>query len=282
MANIELVSARTSDGVKLDGVMFWNAEKELTPPVGLVFVHGVAHNFYNTPLRYFAEHLADDGYRTIVMNTRGHDWISESPKGASLMGAAFELMEHSLLDLDAFLGFLEEKGLQRIGLVGHSLGAAKVIEYQSKRKRNSVKAVISCSCAELSYDERHQKFENFDEIHSDAEWMVNEKRPEEIFRLKRLDGTTNFYSARTLIDKYGPNDKANALRHVRSITCPILLLSGKEESRLNRFSKRLYDEAKDGMKTIFDIAGADHYYEGHEDEMKKIMSDWLELNLMRQ
>ena len=100
---ISFVSAETSDGVKLDGVMFWNPEKELVSPVGLVFVHGVAHNFYSTPLRYFAEHLADDGYRTLVMNTRGHDWISESQKGASLMGAAFELMEQSLLDLDALV-----------------------------------------------------------------------------------------------------------------------------------------------------------------------------------
>jgi len=67
----QLCTFRTADQERLHGLLF-------TPPaaqsdLALVFVHGVAMNFYLPPLATFGQELAKRGFHSFVINTRGVD-----------------------------------------------------------------------------------------------------------------------------------------------------------------------------------------------------------------
>ena len=84
----QLCTFRTDDAERFHGLLF-------TPPnqpsdLALVFVHGVAMNFYLPPFSVFGQELAERGHHCFVINTRGHDWISRAGNLTKFGGAAYE------------------------------------------------------------------------------------------------------------------------------------------------------------------------------------------------
>jgi predicted alpha/beta-fold hydrolase len=72
----QLLSFTTMDDETLHGLLFTPAD-ELSD-LALLFVHGVAMNFYLPPLAVFGQAIAERGYHGFVINTRGHDWINRA------------------------------------------------------------------------------------------------------------------------------------------------------------------------------------------------------------
>ena len=132
----EICTFRTSDNERLHGALFTPAK---TPPdLALLFVHGVAMNFYLPPLFVFGQELAERGFHSFVINTRGHDWISRAGNLTKFGGSAYENLEDCLPDLDGALDYLKKRDYRRFILIGHSLGAIKSIIYQGTRRRADI------------------------------------------------------------------------------------------------------------------------------------------------
>src|SRR5262249_60462683 len=79
---------KTADNERLHGLLF-------TPPsddsdMALLFIHGVAMNFYLPPLAIFGQELAQRRYHCFVINTRGHDWIARVGNLTKFGGSAYE------------------------------------------------------------------------------------------------------------------------------------------------------------------------------------------------
>ena len=104
------------------------------PRAALLFVHGVAMNFYLPPLFTLGNELASRGFHSFVINTRGHDWISRAGNLAKFGGAAYENLGDCLPDLDGALEHLQQRNYRRFVLIGHSLGAE--VHAQGKRFRS--------------------------------------------------------------------------------------------------------------------------------------------------
>src|SRR6266705_4544255 len=107
----EFFSFKTADNERLHGLLF-------TPPrspsdLALLFVHGVAMNFYLPPLVIFGQELAQRGYHCFVINTRGHDWVTRAGNLTAFGGAAYETFEDALTDLDGALAYLAAQGYRR-------------------------------------------------------------------------------------------------------------------------------------------------------------------------
>ncbi|MAH22065.1 MAG: hypothetical protein CMO12_04580 [Thaumarchaeota archaeon] len=270
MNQLDLVTVRTADELELEAAVFGEGKK------GVVLIHGVGNSFYRTPLLAVAKVLGNNGYMVLCPNTRGHDWIARSTNGQKVMGASFETIEESLLDIDAFIEFLRSSGCEEVALVGHSLGAAKVIYYSATRNSSDlVKTVISCSSADMAYERRHEKYDGFDEVLTHAQRAISEDRPLEILELKKKDGTHEYYSAKTLVNKYGPEDRANGLNHVRLVKVPLLLLVGGKETRTIRTTHMLDKASVSPRKEIVVIEGAEHFYSEHEGEVAAALLKWL-------
>jgi len=172
----QLCTFKTADNERLHGLLFTSPSDD--SDMALVFIHGVAMNFYLPPLAIFGQELTQLRYHCFVINTRGHDWIARVGNLTKFGGSAYENLEDCLFDLDGALNYLENRGYRRFVLIGHSLGAIKSIIYQGTRQRDDVVGIVSCSAPKQFYSERISRQPEFRETIERAETMVAEGKGE--------------------------------------------------------------------------------------------------------
>ena len=272
--NIEtrLLNFKTADRETLHGLLF--TPRESKSDLALLFVHGVANNFYLPPLPTFGQALADRGYHCYVINTRGHDWISRAGNLTKFGGAAYETFEDSAKDYDGALDRLSGEGYKRFVLVGHSLGCVKSLLYQGTRQRSDVVGVISCSCPRQFYSARAEEQPEFEQLMAKAEEMVAQGAGEELIRAW-TSGAMGLFSARTYVAKYGKHEINDVRPHAGRLGCPHLVIAGgAEHPFFPRYAKELA-EAGGETATYKLVSGSDHFYFGHESEVIEIIADWL-------
>ncbi len=143
----ELVKTITSDGLELSG--FWMDQKS---DVAVFHTHGTAGDFYtHSFIEIEGEALAEKNISFLSANNRGHDVFADirtydnDHVSWKTIGGAYEVFEESFLDIDAWITFLEARGVKEIILQGHSLGANKTVYYQYKKHDAHVKAFIHLS-----------------------------------------------------------------------------------------------------------------------------------------
>ncbi len=286
---VDLVQARTIDGVRLDGA--WRssetsgAEGSSTSVVDLaICVHGTGANFYGSsfwdPL---AKRLLDQGTDVLVVNTRGHDLMSTAATlgGGTHGGAAYEIVDDCRFDIAAWCKFAAERGRQRVALVGHSLGALKSIYAIGQDEAPSVACVVAISAPHLS----HERFaasraaETFLSSYTAAQQLVDEGLGEELMKI--TFPIPYVITARGFLDKYGPEKRYDLYRWIRRVACPVLAVYGGEEIRQNVAFEGVPDQleaiaAEDVSQLQVEvIADADHFYAAARPELASRVCRWL-------
>jgi len=268
----EICTFKTSDNERLHGAL-------LTPPqspadLALVFVHGVAMNFYLPPLFLFGQELAARGYHCFVINTRGHDWICRAGNLTRFGGSAYENLEDCLADLDGALAFLGARGYRRFVLVGHSLGAIKSIIYQGTRRRSDMAGIVSCSAPKQFYSERVARQPKFRELIEQAESMVSDGRGDDLMSVA-VGATPGIFSARTHLDKYGKDDRNDCRPYAKSLGCPLLAIVGGAEPKLfHEYAQEIVANA--GADATYEqVDGGNHFYNRHIAQIVEVIDRWL-------
>ena len=235
---VDLVQVTASDGVRLHGALETPAPPlDVTAPRDAAVdawlcIHGTGSNFYAaSTLGGLAPKLLASGAAVLRANTRGHDVICTGPStgGHALLGAAFERVSEAPLDLRAWIDFLQTRGFQRIGLLGHSLGAIKAILTMAGDNPPPVKVLVAASPPRLSYEHFRQSrrgvefLENF----ATAEKLVASGRGEELLLVQFP--IAYYVTAAKFIDRYGPAENYNILRMLDRVTVPTLMTYGSAE-----------------------------------------------------
>jgi pimeloyl-ACP methyl ester carboxylesterase len=264
---------KTSDNERLHGAL-------LTPPnkpsdTALIFVHGVAMNFYLPPLFTFGQQLTARGYHSFVINTRGHDWISRAGNLTKFGGSAYENLEDCIPDLDAAIEFLRHHGYRRFILIGHSLGAIKSIIYQGTQQRRDIVSIVSCSAPKQFYSERVARQPKFRELIEHAEALVNNGKSEELLSVG-VGATPGIFTARTHINKYGRGDGNDCRPHAKNVGCPMLAIAGGAEPPFFHEYAQEIAAAAGGQSRYQCVDGASHFYNRHTHQMVEIIDGWLE------
>jgi pimeloyl-ACP methyl ester carboxylesterase len=268
----EICTFKTCDNERLHGAL-------LTPPgdrsdLALVFVHGVAMNFYLPPLFTFGQELAARSHHCFVINTRGHDWISRAGNLSKFGGSAYETLDDCLADLDGALGFLISRSYSRFVLVGHSLGAIKSLIYQGTRRRADVAGIVSCSAPKQFYSERVERQPKFRDLIEQAESMVQNGKSDELMFIP-VGATPGIFSARTHLDKYGKEDRNDCRPYAKNVGCPLLAIAGGAEPPFfHEYAQELVANAG-GSSTYEKVEGANHFYNRHTREMVDLIERWL-------
>jgi pimeloyl-ACP methyl ester carboxylesterase len=127
----------TSDGVRLEGRVFGPADAS----AGVV----LAHMLPADQTSWFDEAgvLAEMGYRVLTFNFRGY-----CPGGDGGCSDGRKDVNATPIDLTAAVGFLRDEGVQRVGLVGASMGGTASLIVASQLGRD-VAAVVTLSAPQV-------------------------------------------------------------------------------------------------------------------------------------
>jgi pimeloyl-ACP methyl ester carboxylesterase len=268
----EICTFKTADNEHLHGAL-------LTPPnkksdTALIFVHGVAMNFYLPPLFNFGRELAERSHHCFVINTRGHDWISRAGNLTKFGGSAYENLTDCVADLDGAIEFLKRHHYRRFVFIGHSLGAIKAIIYQGTQQRADVIGIVSCSAPKQFYSERVARQPRFRELIEQAERMVQEGNGEALMSVN-VGATPGLFTARTHLDKYGKDDNNDCRPHAKNVGCPLLAIVGGAEPPFFHEYAREIAAAAGGRSEYRFVDGANHFYNRHTKEIVEIIHRWL-------
>ena len=267
----ELSEFTTADHQTLHGLLY---TPEGPPDArAVLLVHGVSGTFYQRPYPLLGEALAQRGFTTLVANNRGHDWVTRAGDGAPRMGATYEIFEDCVHDIDAGLASLAERGFKQFVLVGHSLGAAKVVYYQGTRRRGDVAGVAACSAPMLFYSTRRLEQPDFDERIARAQALVAEGKGEELFHAQAGAGP-GLFSARTYVNKYGPEEGTDVRPLAAGLGCPLLAVAGSREHTPTfvPYARELAERAGGTAEIVED---ATHSYAGYEDQIGELIASWI-------
>ena len=276
--NQRLVRTRSEDDVRLDGVLHLprsEAEHSDRWPADLVMlVHGTSGNFYEPGiLEHVAASVAASGTPALRINTRGHDGLVGSRGGAAL-----EHIDECRLDLRAWISWARENGSQHTILVGHSMGGVKSI-YATAAQAVDPLAIIAISpprfCHRMYQD--HPQADAFREDYAVASELVAEGRGEELIQVRQP--LPIWIRAAGYIEKYGPEDRYDLVKHLPRVGCPVLVLvGGQTVKRSPAFSSLPDDLASLELPTarlsIEVIAEANMHYTNDHDEPLRRAEDW--------
>jgi dienelactone hydrolase len=274
---VELVSCTTSDGVRLDGALRHGEPRTLAVDAALC-IHGAHSNFY-TPLFYdgVGEHMLPAGVAVLRVNTRGHDDVFM--QGPRRLGGGFEIVDDCKLDIAAWLDYLESRGYQHILLWGHSLGAVKAAYYMAGEPDPRVVCAIASSPPRFNYAMELARPDPsaFAGPMQAAQALVAAGKPDDVVETKVPIAC--LFSAGAYVDKYGPDDRYDYIRHLQTISAPFLVTVGGEETTY------YYDDIRAHGPHIREhhpnlsyslIDGANHVYNTRIDELWACVHDWLQ------
>jgi pimeloyl-ACP methyl ester carboxylesterase len=203
-----------------------------------------------------------------------------SAGGRALQGAAFERVDQAPLDVIAWLDFLKRSGFERVGILGHSLGAVKAIFTLSGDNPPEVARLVAVSPPRLSYSyfSESPRGEGFLQTFAAAEALVREGRGDDLMLVKFP--LAYHVAAAGYVDRYGPAERYNVLKLLDRVRSPTLVTYGTSELQ-GDLAFRGMSEAVEKLRTganaleVSVIAGADHIYTGLHDALAGRITAWL-------
>jgi dienelactone hydrolase len=281
--NGELVSTTTSDQVRVHGFLLNSAEPSGLPVDGVVVMHGLAGNFYSSPLLLnIASRLAAEGLSAVVGNSRGHDllnWTIRSGRSQTI-GSAVEDVAESTNDLNGWVEFLVRRGCKRILLVGHSLGAIKALFTLAHQPHPAIVAAAVLSPTRLNYSQfaNSRSGHLFLDTMQRAESMAMDGRGTELMQIQFPFPT--LMAAQAYLDKYGPGNRFDWFGFANQILTPTLILFGELELNENAAFEGIADELRAKLPQFESIEWkivprADHFYVACVGTVCDLLVNWL-------
>ena len=275
---VELVQTQTSDGLRLHGALNKHPGVEGIAPSVVICLHGVASNFYTSSMMAtLANGIASLQFDVLRVNTRGRDncCTMATNRGGTRMGAAYEIIDDCRRDVDAWVDLCKSRGYKRVVLLGHSLGAIKVIYAEANDPHELVSQVIALSPPRLS----HMAFINgprsaeYDQSLAVADQAMAMGQPGKLIDI--MFPFPLLIAAGSYVDKYGPGERYNILEHVAHLRTPTRICFGSEEltgsvafeGLPELISERVAGSRAEMLTTVNVIDGADHMYSQRRDEL---------------
>ncbi|MBI1973688.1 DUF1749 domain-containing protein [Candidatus Micrarchaeota archaeon] len=293
----QLVKTVTSDGIELHGFL-----ADSGSDTAVLHVHGTAGDFYTHEFLWMeAEMLAKMGISFLTTNNRGHDVYTDLRKHEKngkvaweTIGGAFERFEDCVLDIGAWIDFLEKQGAKRVILQGHSL-THKLVYYQHAKKDPRVIGQIHLSpCNDAGYLNNTLGKERFAEATSLIKKLVAEGRGKEMlpphiavvcpmgamagYGYLIEDGVGNLFP-------YHKPDSPNwsSLSKIRE---PLLVVFGGADEFIRpsiakqatlHDAARIFKQKASSAASVSTrvIEGSAHSYIGFEGELVSTIRDWL-------
>lgn len=278
-----IAKVKTAKGLALHGLFLQSVKKETV----LINIHGTASNFFEEDLMQpLSDALLENNISLLSTNNSGSEVLKAYPES----GAAVEIFEDCLGDIDAWVSFTLAKGYKNIILQGHSLGSEKAAYYMQKgRYRQKVKALILLGFSD-SFGCQNQA-EGKHSLLRKAEELADQGRGQEFIKYmwsksagvlpRKASSYLSFYRKNSESLKALPFHK-HSLVGYRKISVPILAVIGdKKEYTAIPVEEAIKLLKKENRLTeCRQIKDCNHDFEGKEKELAGLITNFIsKLNL---
>ncbi|MDD4282656.1 MAG: alpha/beta hydrolase [Bacilli bacterium] len=278
--NLSQIEIKTKQNIFLEGYYFENKHKKC-----IFFIPGMAGEFYKLD---FAQKIAEisikNKYDFLAGSTQGSGEIKElkidenGKKGTIVKGAAYEKFEDCIYDIDAWLEFLKSKKYDEIIIICHSLGCNKIVHYLNKQANSLIKKLILLAPQDI-------KFNNL-EMHAglleEAIKNINNNESNKLLSKKLLGFC--LISSQTYYELINNQNIMNIpyktnnpdFSKIADIKMPILSIIGTKDGgeKSEEYMALISKNCQEGKYHI--IKEANHIFKSKEDELSKIIMDFLE------
>jgi pimeloyl-ACP methyl ester carboxylesterase len=291
-----LVRFEAADGVELSGLLY---EPKRRSGRAAVFLHGNggASIFDSRRTNLLAESFLAAGIAFLPFNNRGAHLLRSLKRARRRKrvqgGMAHEVIRDCVHDIDGALRELRRRGYREFTLIGHSTGANKIAVYDHYRPRNRVKRYVLLAGGDdtgLLFAQLGPR--RFASALAKARERIRARRGAELtpLSISRLP-----LSWRSFYDLANPDGDYNVFpyleavrgirlsrrplfRHVRAIRKPALVLYGDRDPFLHGDVSTCVSVLAALAPPKFELgilAGADHGFGGHEEELGRLIVEWM-------
>lgn len=293
-----LVQTKVSKDLTLHGALYETGKKDLV----IINIHGTGSNFYEEDfIGVEARAVGRLGVALLTTNNSGNAVMQSWGSDYQAHGCALEKFEDCLRDIDKWISFVLDRGYKAVILQGHSLGTEKVVYYMYRGKhRHKVAGVILLGFAD-SYGTQQQWLNSTKadargsqqwrrgskvDLLREAHKLVSEGKGYEFLRGEWYSHSgampmsaasyINFFSEGSNLSKSLPF-RTGRLDRFKKISVPILGAIGdiKEYTFIPTVDAMKLMESENPNCETHQIKGADHDFEGKEDELVGLVVDWL-------
>ena len=282
-SNSSVVQFTAADGLRLSGFL---ASSTRRPRKCIVFMHGMSGNAFSSIALYFAKNLPND-LALFSINSRGQGNVSSFSKMVNgkkrrfLAGTSLEHFEESVFDIKGAIDALSRLGYRDFILCGHSTGCQKIAYYQYKMRDRRVKGMVLIAPCDDYNLARQSMGRKYARIRAECARLIKSGKgnaPMPIgpgFSAQRTDSIINPKRIESRLFNYDGN-----LKEFGSIKSPVLSIFGdKEENAPKSVEKclELLEGATHSRRfASLLISGANHGFEGKENELVKNVEKWIE------
>jgi len=282
----ELISFEAADKLELEGMLCAPTKSKTC----LVHVHGMTDNFCGISLLDNMMHAAFRNEMSFFsFNNRGMGTITTFQRLKEhltfrTIGTSFENFKDCVLDIDAALKMLRERGYRNFILSGHSTGCQKITYYQFRKNSRSVKGLMLLAPADdLNYQIKKLGAKKFKEWLQIARRLVRAGKGRE---LMAPDVEPTYFSAKRYYELLRPGSAEGnlfnyegKLKAVSKIKIPMLAVFGSKEEFAAMSPRKMLKILDNKFlhpysRTVL-IPKADHCFCLKEEEVEAAVSKWL-------
>ena len=285
-----------TDGIKLDGLLYTSKHK--TEDI-ILSIHGMATNCMKKRETIMAKFANENNIDYFCFNNRGSELVkyirryTEGKRQKELGGTSYEDVLEGYEDITGAIIKLKELGYKNIYLQGHSLGCTKIVYTYNELKDeqddmvNDIKGIILNSLIDIPRALKVYLRDNFNKYLEYAEekeknGQRDEMMPEEAF-IHTISVKTFLRYARDYQDiNFANFGEDKELKVLNNIEVPLFMRWGNVNEMIVQMPEELVDLMNKCInnpnKDIYYMDGANHSYEGKEEELAKQVIAFIEKN----
>jgi pimeloyl-ACP methyl ester carboxylesterase len=263
-----LVSIPT-DTIPLDGAYY---EPDGAVRGAALLFHGNTMNFYVGAPRFLPPVLTRLGLACLAFNRRGHDIMSTFASRIAV-GGAFQSTAEAIADNRIAAEWLAARGFADPVVIGHSNGGMLGVRHVADHPRTPALVLLSAGRGGTRFasggKEQLLAGERQDEFAARARELVKAGRGRD---LMLIPGWWYVITAESFLDRIVSVPDTLAL--APQVKCPVLTLRGDKEDG-HRYPVEEFQKHAGGPCAVEIVPDCDHFYNGKEEEVAGIVSDWL-------
>jgi pimeloyl-ACP methyl ester carboxylesterase len=244
---------------------------------GVLLFHGNTMNFHVGALRFLPPALTKLGFACLAFNRRGHD-ILTTRNSRKAEGGAFQLTREAIEDNRIAAAWMAERGFADAVVIGHSNGGMLGVRHAVDHPRTRGLVLLSAGrggprSVQDGGTEGLLAGDRFDEIHERARKLVAEGRGKELIL---MPGWWYVITAESFIDRL--TEVPDTIALAPRVKCPILCVRGDKENA-QRYPAEEFQAAATAPCNVQIIRDCDHFYNGREGEVTRVVTSWLSSTL---